>query len=374
LTRRRLLIAGAAVVIVGGAVAGVALTRGSPGKESAANLGLPPATARVTRTTLVETKTVAGTLGYGDPAAIRAAGSGTLTWIAAVGSTVRRGEPLFKVDERPVVALYGSLPVYRTLRDGVRGGDVRELERNLADLGYTGFTVDDAYTSVTAEAVRSWQADLGLPKTGAVEPGEVVATRGTVRIAGHTARVGDTIGRDSAEGGAAVLSYTGTSRRVTVELEVADAGLAVEGRAVKVRVPGRRAVKGKISRVGTVVTAGDTAAGGGAAPDGGSAPDVTDSAASDARIEVSVTIANQKGLGSLDAAPVDVDLVSAERKDVLAAPVAALLALPRGGFGVEVVDGDRTRIVPVKTGLFAAGRVEVSGTGIAEDVRVGVPK
>jgi len=59
---------------------------------------------------------------------------------------------------------------------------------------------------------------------------------------------------------------------------------------------------------------------------------------------------------------------------VLAVPVAALLALPEGGFGVEIVEGNTTRIVAVKTGMFAAGRVEVSGEGIAEGMKVGVPK
>jgi len=61
-------------------------------------------------------------------------------------------------------------------------------------------------------------------------------------------------------------------------------------------------------------------------------------------------------------------------EDVLAVPVAALLALPKGGFGVQVVDGDTTRIVAVKTGMFAAGQVEVSGRDVAEGVTVGVPK
>jgi hypothetical protein len=59
---------------------------------------------------------------------------------------------------------------------------------------------------------------------------------------------------------------------------------------------------------------------------------------------------------------------------VLAVPVVALLALPKGGFGGEVVDGATTRIVPVRTGMFAAGRVEVRGKGIADGARVGVPK
>lgn len=362
--KRKVLIASAAVVILGVAVAGWVLAWGSAARQPAAKTALPPATAKVTRTTLVETRTVPGTLGYGDPVPVSATGTltGTLTWIAPVGSTVKRGEPLFKVNERPVVVLYGSVPLYRTLRDGVSGGtDLQQITENLAALGYTGFTVDATYTSATAEAVRAWQADLGLPQTGIVEPGQVVFTPGAVRIAAQIARVGDTIGGDPARGRVSVLSYTGTTRLVTVQLNVADQAVAVEGRKVTVKVPGRGAVEGKIAKVGTVVTAP------------GSAP-ATPVAASAARIEVTVTIDTQEALGSLDAAPVDVDFVSEERKDVLAVPVAALLALPGGGFGVEIVEGDTTRIVAVKTGMFAAGRVEVSGEGIAEGVTVGVPK
>jgi multidrug efflux system membrane fusion protein len=348
---RKVLITGAAGVILGGAVAvAVLLPRGSAAKQPAANAALPPATAVVTRTTLVETKKVSGTLGYGDPVPIHATEPGTITWIAPVGSTVKRGELLFKVNERPVVALYGSVPLYRTLGDGARGVDVQQLEKNLAELGYSGFTVDDRYDWATAKAVSTWQADLGLPETGTVALGQVVFTPGAVRVAEHTARVGDVL----SGGGVSVLSYTGTTRQVTVDLAVADQALAVEGRKVTVTVPGQKAVEGKISRVGAVVTAQSTP--------------------SDARIEVTVTIADQEALGSLVAAPVDVDFVSQERKDVLTVPVAALLALPEGGFGVEIVEGNTTRIVAVKTGMFAAGRVEVSGEGIAEGVTVGVPK
>jgi membrane fusion protein, multidrug efflux system len=366
--RRKLLISAVAVVILGGVIAGFTLARGSGGKEPAANPALPPATAKITRTTLVETKTMSGTLGYGDPVPIRAAERGTLTWIAPAGSTVKRGEPLFRVDERPVVALYGSLPLYRALRVGSEGRDVRELERNLVALGYSGFTVDGTYTAGTAAAIRNWQARLGLPETGSVELGQVVFTPGPARIAGHTARVGDIVGGESGEGGGSVLGYTGTSRQVTVELEVADQAIAVEGRTVRVTVPGRGTVNGKISQVGTVVTAQS------ATPDEGTASEGASSSASDARIEVTVTIADQTALGALDAAPVDVDFVSSEREDVLAVPVVALLALSKGGFGVQVVDGATTRIVPVETGTFAAGEVEVTGKDIAEGVRVGVPK
>jgi hypothetical protein len=372
--RPKLLISGAAVVLLGGTVAGLALAWGSPAKEPAANPALPPATAKVIRTTLVETKTVSGTLGYGDAVPVRVAGTGTLTWIAPEGATVKRGQPLFKLDERPVVELYGSLPLYRMLRVGVEGTDVRQFEENLSKLGYTGFTVDDTYTATTAQATRSWQADLGVTETGAVEPGQVVVTPGVVRIAGHTARVGDLIG--GRDGGAPVLSYTGTTRLVTVELEVADQALARKGRAVTVTVPGGASVDGKIAKVGTVATAPETTSGtpGGSDQSAADAPGGTSSTAADARLRATVTIADQKKLGSLDAAPVDVDFVSQARKDVLAVPVAALLALPNGGYGVQVVQGGATRIVAVRTGMFAAGRVEISGDGIAEGDTVGVPR
>jgi hypothetical protein len=321
---------------------------------------LPPATAKVTRTTLVETKRVSGTLGYGDLVPISATGPGTITWIAPVGSTVIRGELLYKVNERPVVALYGSVPLYRTLGDGARGVDVQQLKKNLAELGYSGFTVDDTYDWATAKAVSTWQADLVLPKTGTVALGQVVFTPGAVRVAEHRARVGAVL----SGGGVSVLSYTGTTRQVTVDLAVADQALAVEGRKVTVTVPGRKAVEGKISQVGAVVMAQSTT----------SSDATAQSTTADARIEVTVTIADQKALGSLVAAPVDVDFVSDERKDVLTVPIAALLALPEGGYGVEIVEGNTTRIVAVKTGIFAAGRVEVSGEGIAEGMTVGVPK
>ena len=59
---------------------------------------------------------------------------------------------------------------------------------------------------------------------------------------------------------------------------------------------------------------------------------------------------------------------------MLTVPVAALVALAEGGYGVEVVDGRRTRYVAVETGLFAGGRVEVTGDGLAEGMTVGMPR
>ena len=55
--------------------------------------------------------------------------------------------------------------------------------------------------------------------------------------------------------------------------------------------------------------------------------------------------------------------------------MSALIALDSKTFGVEIVNPDgTTKKVPVTTGLFAAGRVEISGEGIAEGDSVVVPK
>lgn len=336
---------GATAVFLGGAIVGAGLLTAEPAVgQPAANLALPPATAPITRTTLVETRTEMGTLGYGDPVAVRAWGTGTLTWIAAEGSMVARGEPLFKIDEKPVVALYGAVPMYRALSNFVEGADVRQLQENLVELGYTGFTLDGRYTQATATAVLAWQADLGLGQTGLVEPAQVVFTPGPARIAEHIAQVGDLLGGDTPQ----ILNYTGSTRLVTVALNVVEQALAVVGSAVTVTLPDERTVAGAIAEVGTVVT--------------------------EEQFEVTVTIADQAALGTLAAAPVEVDFVSAKRADVLAVPVAALLALAEGDYGVEIFEGDTPRIVAVKTGMFADGRVEVSGAAIAEGMLVGVPR
>jgi len=329
----------------------------APDAQPAANR-LPPATAPVTRTTLVETRSLPGTLGYGEPVPISAAGPGTLTWIAPAGSTVARGETLFRIDEQPVVALYGEIPMYRPLAEGAEGADVRQLQENLAGLGYA-VTVDGVYDADTATAVRDWQADLGLPETGTIEPGQALFLPGPVRIAGHATRVGEALR------GGPVLSYTGLDRFVTVQLRVADRDLAVEGQTVTVTVPGVGDMTGEIATVATVVT---TPTSGSAGPGGAG------SSAAEVRLEATITIADQETLGSLDAAPVEVGFMSEARPDVLTAPVAALLALAEGGYGVEIVEEGTTRIVAVRTGMFAAGRVEISGEGISEGVMVGVPR
>ncbi|MEU4219625.1 peptidoglycan-binding protein [Actinoplanes sp. NPDC026623] len=344
---RRLGFAAAAVVLTAGAAA--AVVAGLPDAQSEAEASVPPRTAAVQKETLVDTQDADGTLGYGDTTAHACRLSGTVTWLAAAESTVRRGKPLYRVDDDPVVLLYGALPAYRTLSPGDTGRDVKEFEKNLWALGYRGFTVDRTYSSATASAVRDWQDDLGLQETGTVDPARIVYAPGAVRVAAHSAAPGAAV-----QPGTAILDTTGTGRVATVDLDIADQRLARRGATVRVTLPDGTEVPARITAVETVVTPAE--------------------GQEEASTSLSVTIGFAKAPKGLDQAAVSVAFTASKREDVLTVPVEALLALAEGGYGLQVVEAGTTRFVAVETGLFADGRVEVSGGGITAGTMVGMPE
>jgi peptidoglycan hydrolase-like protein with peptidoglycan-binding domain len=344
----------AAAVLAVGAIAEFGLITGPADEGQSGNNGgrLPPATAQVIRQTLVDTQTEDGKLSYGDTTVVAARLSGTVTALPAAGAIVQRGQAIYRIDDAPVVLLYGTLPSYRTLASGTEGADVKQFEQNLSALGYKGFTVDDTFSGTTTTAVKEWQDDLGLPQTGTVEQGRVVYAGGPARVDTLKMTVGV-----SPQPGADVLTYTGSSRVVIVDLDVADQRLARKDAAVTVVLPDGKTATGKIARTRTVIDTGSS----------GQSEDPT------TKIEVTVSLDDEKALDGLDQATMDVKFTVSQRENVLTVPVAVLLALTEGGYGVQVVEGAATRIVKVETGLFAGGQVEISGSGVAEGMTVGMP-
>ncbi|WUI03622.1 peptidoglycan-binding protein [Spirillospora sp. NBC_00431] len=345
--RRAVLLGAAGVVVAGGAGLATAGLGGGGGGPAAAPGSLPPATAPIERTTLVETQDVDGTLGYGGTRTAVGAGRGTLTWLPAAGAVISRGRPVYRADDKPVPLLYGRLPLYRTLSTGTKGDDVEQFERNLRALGHTGFTVDETYGAATAAAVRRWQDDLGVAETGRMEPGAAVIASGRIRVAERKGHVGDRIG-------GAVLTYTGTTRVVSVDLDVRYQRLAKKGAQVEIELPSGDTTRGKITSVGKV------------AKEGAEEQPTT--------IELTIAVGGQKSLGSYDKAPVEVRLTADRRGGVLAVPIGALLARGDGGYAVQLVQDGSVRTVPVETGMFTEGQVEISGAGLAEGMKVGIPK
>jgi hypothetical protein len=224
-------------------------------------------------------------------------------------------------------------------------------------LGYTGFTVDATFSDATDRAVRRWQHDLGLDETGIVELGRVDFLGDAVRVADVAAGPGS-----AAEPERPVLSYTGTTMTVTAGLRTDQRPMAAPGGQVTVTLPGNKQVTATIAAVVPAPQQQDQS-GQGAAQQSNTP----------AAFTATLTIADQQALAGLDGASVTVALVGQRRENVLAVPVAALLALREGGYGVQVVTGSATKIVAVQTGLFAGGLVEVSGAGLTEGVEVGVP-
>jgi peptidoglycan hydrolase-like protein with peptidoglycan-binding domain len=355
--RRRPVVVVAAVVVAGTAGLGAARVRGA-GSEPAS---VPPATsalpktATVARADLVERLTVDGTLSYGDSRALASPRPGTLTWLPPVGTTVDRGQPLARVDERTVPLFIGTVPLHRDLTVGVDDGeDVRQLEENLVALGHgiDGLVVDAHYDWATRAAVQAWQRANGATVTGAVGRTDVVVAPTAVRVAEHKGEVGQNVGP-----GQPLVTVTGTDRSVTVALAVARQALANVGDAVEIEMPDHRSTTGHITAVSTVAQVADSDAGGGD---------------SDPTIPVTISLDDPAVAGRLDRAPVSVRITERQATGVLVVPVKALLALQEGGYAVEVVDtglrgpnaetGGARRYVPVQTGAFAGGRVEITGS------------
>ena len=348
--RKTSIAAAAAVVVLAGTGAALGAASGGGG-EARHGPGAPTATAPVERGDLSDSTSVDGTLGYGGERKLLAGAGGVVTWVRGSGSTVRMDEEVYEVQGHPVRLMYGTRPMYRRLKTGDRGPDVRQLERDLRALGYgDGLTVDRSFTAATADAVKRWQRHHHATATGTLGPGDIVFAPGPVLITNRDAATGERV----APGGP-IVTCAGTERVVDLKLTIDEASLVKKGTKVTVELPGGRTAKGTVRSIGTKAI-----------------KDGEDGDQGESKINVLVRLDDPGRAGRLDQAPVTVDLTTQTKKNVLSVPVQALLALPGGGYGVRVVDGGAPRTVQVELGIFGQGRVEVTGGGLSEGMKVQV--
>jgi peptidoglycan hydrolase-like protein with peptidoglycan-binding domain len=291
------------------------------------------------------------------------AGSGGTTYssLPAAGTVVAQGQALYAVDGRPVSLLYGDQAAYRALTAGVSGPDVAQLERDLIALGFadsSNLQADGSFTAADAAAVSRWQAAAGVPRTGVVALGDMVFQPGPVRVTTVHVSPGSPV-----QPGAPIMDLTSSTRVVTVPLDPAAGDLVRQGDAVTVDLPdGRSRAPGIVSGVGTVAVQQT----GSAQPSQNGAPQ--------SAIAVTISLGDPGAVTALDQAPVTVEITTQTAKNVLVVPVNGLLALAGGGYGLEVIQpGGRHRLVQVRAGIFDSGRVQVSGTGLAEGMTIVVP-
>jgi hypothetical protein len=360
------------VVLAAGAVwlAGGLGARGRSGPGNGGGL-YGTTTATVRRETLSAQTTLSATLGYagsytvsvpssgssgslgsGSSGSPASSGSpGAFTWLPAAGRLIRQGQVLYRTDNGvPAYLLYGRVPAWRELAEGVRGADVAQLNRDLVRLGYSGSGYIaglgwDYFSWDTGYGLEQLQAKLGLEQTGTLPLGQAVFEPRALRVAAVRASLGG-----AASG--PVFSATSARHVVSISLDAASQSEVTKGDPVTITLPDGSVTPGVIWSVGRVATGHG----------------------SSAKISVQVRLRHPGAAGHLDQAPVTVNITTSRVRDVLAVPVAALVARP-GGYAVEVVFEGRHRLVRVTPGLFddAAGMVQVSGSGLGAGQRVVVP-
>jgi hypothetical protein len=318
-----------------------------------------PATAAVTLQDIAAVTPVSATLGYAGSYPVRGQRGGTLTWLPSPGQVISRGQELYQTDNgSPVVLLYGRVPDWRALDEGVTGQDVSQLNHDLVALG----DADSADIATLGWDYFSWETQLGVEKlqshlgvsspSGSLPLGSVVFEPEAIRVSQVTGSLGG-----PASG--PVLAATSDRHVVTIPLDASDQSEVQAGDTVTVTLPDGTTTPGVISSVSTVAITSAS----------GSGQNATTT------IPVTVTLTDPSAAGTLDQAPVTVNITTATARNVLVVPVTALLAQASGEYEVEVVGpGNTRRYVPVRPGLFddTAGLVQVTGA-LTPGQRVMVP-
>jgi HlyD family secretion protein len=382
--RRKTWVPATAVVSAAVIVVGVVLATSGAGKQARA--AQPPSanTAQVERRTLSAMVSQGGILTYrarpdGSPYSVINQARGSYTMLPAVGQVISQGRVLYRVNNHPVVLLYGSTPAYRTLSAGASGPDVAELNADLVALGYATraklHPKSAFFGAATTAALQKLQAAVGVARTGTLSLGQAVFEPTAVRVTSVSAAPGV-----SAQPGQTLMQATSTTRLVQVALDASRQASMAVGDKVSVTLPDNRITPGVVSSVATVATCPSSS--GSAGSSSGSAPAGTDTCSSGPSgpatptITVGVTFSDPATTGKWDQAPVQVGIRTATARDALVVPVTALLARPGGGYAVEVVGADAAHhLVSVSLGLFddADGLVQVTASGLAAGQKVVVP-
>ena len=233
-----------------------------------------------------------------------------------------------------------------------------QLNHDLVDLGYAANSDISAlgwdyYSWQTAYAVQRLEEHLGVSyPLGSLSRGQVVFEPEALRVSQVTGSLGGPVSGP-------VLAATSDRHVVTIPLDASEQSEVKAGDTVTVTLPDGPTTPGVVSSVGTVATT----------TSGQQGPVTT--------IPVSVNLTDPRAAGSLDQAPVTVNITTATAKNVLVVPVGALLAQSSGGYVVEVAgpgNGNTRRWVPVTPGIFddADGLVQVTGA-LTPGQRVVVP-
>ncbi len=174
--------------------------------------------------------------------------------------------------------------------------------------------------------------------------------------------------------GTAILQTSSARLLATVDLDASKQSEARVGEHVSVELPSGTTITGVVSAVSSVAQSssgsGSGGSGAGGSGSGGSGSGGSGSSgSSSATVPVTISLPHRLPGAGLDQAAVSVGFVEAVADNVLSVPVTALLATGGGAYAVQEAAAPH-HLIPVSTGLFAAGYVQVSGPGVYQGLSV----
>jgi hypothetical protein len=186
----------------------------------------------------------------------------------------------------------------------------------------------------------------------------------------------------------AVLQTTSAHLVVTVDLSATSQSEARVGQHVTVVMPSGASVGGTVTAVSPVAqntsNGGDNSSGGGSGSGsggggsggggsggGGSGGGNSggNGGGSSSTVPVTIALSDRAAGAGMDQAAVSVNFVQQRANHVLSVPVTALLATAGAHYAVQEAAAPH-HLISVRTGLFAAGYVQISGPGISPGLRV----
>ncbi len=421
---RRFLLMAVAVAVLAGAGLVASLWVKSPGQRAAEQSppSASVVTAALQEKMLEKAVVVRGKVVASSRVAVTGASTSTaaqsrrvVTAVAvAVGGAVTSGTVLGTVSGRPLIVLSGSAPAYRDFVPGISGDDVSQLQAALVEVGVlrsagTSGTYDRATEAAVTQLYASKSmkplttADLDPTQTSRIEDLET-----SVRAAQRAVEDARTA-LGAAPAGADRSVAVRTLTRAQEDLSAAQKALSAVRAAAGVILPLSEVVfapmpalvQSVVAAVGTDLSSASdptimTLAAGtmtvqGVVPTGsqdgiatGLAATVTDDATATSKAATVTSLGAYQAAG--DAAtgvqtagyPVTVTIpeammaswigrnvrvrivVGATSAKVLVAPLTAVRSNDDGTSFVVVVDGSTQRQIAVRTGLVAAGEVEVT--------------
>ena len=139
-----------------------------------------------------------GDIVYDEPLSVALSGSFAetpeklvVTQAVEVDAELAEGDIAVEVVGRPVFLLAGEIPMYRDLRPGASGDDVRQVEDALARMGFLGVAPDNVWDQDTGAAVAAWYQDAGYRPTGLSEEEEAALRAARDRVTGAQGAVAD---------------------------------------------------------------------------------------------------------------------------------------------------------------------------------------